>query len=113
VERLPLRAIVILPPAALAGNGGWAFLQRELPVAEWRVWPMARCPWWAASVASLSTYLTSPHLPVDEHAAAVGDGHTGRLLAAVLERVEPVVPEVGDRFPRRPHRACLARMVDT
>jgi hypothetical protein len=34
VERLPLRAIVILPPAALAGNGGWAFLQRELPVAE-------------------------------------------------------------------------------
>ena len=57
-----------------------------------------------------------PHLPVDEHAAAVGDGHAGRLLAAVLGRVEPVEHEVGDRSPRRPapeDPAYLARMVDT
>jgi hypothetical protein len=57
-----------------------------------------------------------PHLPVHEHAAAVGDGHAGRLLAAVLERVEPVEHEGGDRSPRRPapeDPAYLARMVDT
>jgi hypothetical protein len=65
-----------------------------------------------------------PHLPVHEHAAAVGDGHAGRPLAAVLERVEPV--EHGDggglgkrgggsRPPRRPapEDPALARMVDT
>jgi hypothetical protein len=57
-----------------------------------------------------------PHLPVHEHAAAVGGGHAGRLLAAVLERIEPVEHEGGDRSPRRPapeDPAYLARMVDT
>lgn len=57
-----------------------------------------------------------PHLPVHEHAAAVGDGHAGRPLAAVLERVEPIEHEGGDRSPRRPapeDPAYLARMVDT
>ena len=57
-----------------------------------------------------------PHLPVHEHATAVGDGHAGRLLTAVLERVEPVEHEVGDRLLRRPapeDPAYLARMVDT
>jgi hypothetical protein len=40
----------------------------------------------------------------------------GRLLTTVLERVEPVEHEVGDRFPRRldpEDPACLARMVNT
>jgi hypothetical protein len=57
-----------------------------------------------------------PHLPVREHAAAVGDGHAGRLLAAMLACEEPVEHEVGDRFSRRLDRvdpAYLARMVDT
>jgi hypothetical protein len=54
-----------------------------------------------------------PHLPVREHAAAVGDGHAGRLLAAMLAYEEPVEHEVGDRFPRRLDPAYLARMVDT
>jgi hypothetical protein len=56
-----------------------------------------------------------PHLPVHEHAAAVGDGHAGRLLAAVLERVEPVEHGDSDRSPRRPapEDPALARMVDT
>ena len=55
------------------------------------------------------------HVLEDKHAAAVGDGHAGRLLAAVLEDVEPVVHEVGDRFTRPPDpedSACLARMVN-
>jgi hypothetical protein len=97
----------------LVVNAGWAVSQ--LPVVESRVWPMARWSWRVARVASSSTSLTSPHLPVHEHAAAVGDGHAGRLLAVLLERVEPVEHGDGDRSPRRPapDDPALARMVDT
>ena len=50
------------------------------------------------------------HLLVDEHAAPVGDGHAGRLLATVLEGVEPVEDEVGDLLPRSPHPEDPARL---
>ena len=39
---------------------------------------------------------------VDHHAGAVADRDAGRLLAAVLQRVEPEVGELGDLFARRP-----------
>ena len=55
--RLPLWATTIPPPAALVLNAGWA---TQLPVVESRVWPMARCPWSVARVASSNTSLTSP-----------------------------------------------------
>jgi hypothetical protein len=118
VARLPLRAAAIPAPAALVLNAGWASSQREPPVVEWRVWPMPRCPSWVASVAPSKHLPHQPHLlvhghVVHGHAVAVDDGHAGRLPATVPERVEPVVSEVGDRFPRRPQPACLARMVDT
>jgi hypothetical protein len=102
------------PPAALLVNAGRAVSQ--LPVVESRVWPMAWWSWRVARVASSNFFAHQPHLPVHEHAAAVGDGHAGRLLTAVLERVEPVEHEGGDRSPRRPapeDPAYLARMVDT
>jgi hypothetical protein len=37
-----------------------------------------------------------------DHPASVGHGHPGRLLAAVLQGVEPVVGEVGDILARSP-----------
>ena len=39
---------------------------------------------------------------VDHHAGAVADRDAGRLLAAVLQRVEPEVGELRDLFPGRP-----------
>ena len=38
----------------------------------------------------------------DQHLRAVGDGDARRLLAAVLQRVQAVVGELGDFFARRP-----------
>jgi hypothetical protein len=69
---------------------------------------LVRLPLWALREPPVVEYL-----PVDEHAAAFGAGHAGRVLAAVPEHIEPVVREVGDRFPRSLDPACLARMVDT
>ena len=43
------------------------------------------------------------HVLVDEDLAAVADRDAGRLLAAVLQRVEAVVGQLGDVLPRRPH----------
>jgi hypothetical protein len=56
-----------------------------------------------------------PHLPVREHAAAVGTGHAGRLLAAMLASEEPIEHEVGDRFSRRldPVDPAYRAMIDT
>src|SRR5829696_7998375 len=42
--------------------------------------------------------------------AAVGDGHAGRLLATVLEGVQPVEDEVGDLLPRSPDSEDPARL---
>jgi hypothetical protein len=103
--RLPLWATAILLPAALVLDAGWAFSQREPPVVEWRVWPMARCPREGGQYRLAEHVPHQPHLLGDERVAIVGGGHAGRLLAAVGERVEPVVHEVGDRFPgaQTPH----------
>jgi hypothetical protein len=91
------RALGVLP-AAGDGVAGTADGRAALPGGQGR----------------LVEYLAhQPHLPVREHAAAVGDGHAGRLLAAMLACEEPVEHEVGDRFPRRLDPAYLARMVDT
>jgi hypothetical protein len=99
VARLPLCATTIPPPATLGLNPRWGF--SPPPVTEVRVRPLTRRPWSPGRAASSNTWLTRPHLPGHEHAAAVGDGHAGRPLAAILECVEPVENEVGDRFPRR------------
>jgi len=67
-------------------NAGWVFLQP--PVVESGASPMVRWPCQVARVVSSNTWLipgSSSHLPIHEHAAAVGDGRAGRFLAAVLD----------------------------
>ena len=54
------------------------------------------------------------HILVNEDRAPVGDGDSGGLLAAMLERVEPVVGELGDRLARREyaeHAAFVLRLL--
>jgi hypothetical protein len=46
------------------------------------------------------------------HAAAVADGHAGSLLAAVLQRVEAVVGQLGDVLARRPDAEDAALLAD-
>jgi hypothetical protein len=84
--RLPLWATAIAPPAALVLNSGWAFSQRQPPREEWRVWPIARCPWEDGQHRLVDHLAEQPHLPGDEHAAIVGDGYAGRVLAVLGAR---------------------------
>jgi hypothetical protein len=42
------------------------------------------------------------HVFVDDDPGAVADGDAGRLLATVLERVQPVIGKLGDILARRP-----------
>jgi hypothetical protein len=49
---------------------------------------------------------------VDDDAGAVADGHAGRLLAPMLQRIEPVVGELGHIFARGPDTedtTCVSR----
>jgi hypothetical protein len=93
--RLPLWATAILLRAALVLNTGWAFSQCQPPVEEWRVWPIARCPWEGGQHRLVEHLPHQPHLPRDEHAAIIGDSHAGRLLSRCWERVEAVVQADG------------------
>ena len=43
------------------------------------------------------------HVLVDDDPAAVGDRDPGRLLAAVLQRIQAEVGELGDLLPGGPH----------
>src|SRR4029450_4471891 len=97
---------------------------------------MARCPWRVARVASSNTWLTrpislktstprpsAPAMPADswprgwraESPAKTrmgrgAAGRAGRLVARVLEGVEPVEDEVGDLRPRSPDSEDPARL---
>ena len=51
------------------------------------------------------------HLLVDHDLVAVADGHAGRLLAPVLQRVEAEVGELGDLLVARPHPEDAARVL--
>ncbi len=42
------------------------------------------------------------HVLVDDDAVTVADRDPGRLLASVLQRVQPVISELGDVLTRRP-----------
>ena len=53
------------------------------------------------------------HVLVDQDLFAVADRDAGGLLAAVLERVEPEVGELGDLFTGRPDAEDPARVLRT
>jgi hypothetical protein len=48
---------------------------------------------------------------VDDEGAAVADRYAGGFLAAVLQRVQAEVSELGDLFPRRPDAEDSARVL--
>ena len=56
---------------------------------------MAMCPGSAASVSLVERVGHVAHRARDAHLLAVGGGDAGALLAAVLERVEAEIREVG------------------
>ena len=87
-------------PGRRPGTPAGRCASRSSPVVEYRVWPMARWPRRPASLRSLNTVVTRPMSFIDRDGVAVADRHAGRLLAPVLEGVEPVEGEVGDRPPR-------------
>ena len=84
------------------------------PEGRLRVLPDARAGRGVAAVADREVALErgerglvedlgdQPHVLVDEDLATVADRDPGRLLAAVLERVEAEVGELGDVLARRP-----------
>ena len=53
------------------------------------------------------------HVLVDHDVGAIADGHPGRLLAAVLEGVEPEVGQLGDSLAGCPHSEHAAGILGT
>ena len=67
-----------------------------------------------ATVSSSKTWLTRPESLVQREAGAIAGGDSGRLLAAVLQRVQANVGEAGHRLAGgvdADHAALLARAV--
>ena len=60
------------------------------------MWPIARWPAQRAEVALVEDLRDQAHVLVDQDLRAVADRDAGRLLAAVLQRVEAEVGELGD-----------------
>ena len=99
--RLPLWPSAI-EPSAVGRKVGWAFCQ------------VARAGRGVARVADREVALErverrlvedlrdQAHVLVDQDLAAVADRDAGRLLAAVLQGVEPEVGQLGDVLPGRP-----------
>ena len=91
--RLPLWPSARLADG-VARNVGWAFSQTEEPLVEYRQCPTAMCPCSVLSTDSLKTCGDQAHVLVDDDPGAIADRDPGRLLAAVLERVQAEVGEL-------------------
>ena len=86
----------------VARNVGWAFSQTEAPLVEYRQCPTVDVPAQRVQHRLVEDLGDEAHVLVDDDAVAVADRDPGRLLAAVLERVQAEVRELGDFLARGP-----------
>ena len=106
----PARAVLIRLPlwprarlaVGVARKVGCAFSHTEAPLVEYRQWPTAMCPRSVFSDRLVEDLRDQAHVLVDDDPVAVADRYPGRLLAAVLERVQAEVGELGDFLVRGP-----------
>ena len=101
LTRLPLCPRQLrCPPRAVLRKTGWAFSHVVEPVVGVAAVADGDVSRHGGQGLLVETWLTRPRSPEHQHLRTVGDGDSGRLLAAVLQCVEAVVGELGDFLTR-------------
>ena len=102
LTRLPLCPSATPVPAAVLRNTGWAFSQVVEPRGGVAAVADGDVALHRAQRLLVEDLADQPEVLEHQHLGAVGDGDARGFLAAVLQRVQAVVGELGDLFARRP-----------